>query len=600
MARKSASFSRKWTSAFVGIFLAVFAATHICIYLEMADGLHRQAIFNLTDKTQVLARFCRPLLQEHTRSASDLQRLADNFRGDSKNRITLIYADGVVLADSSRTEAEVLEMDNHLRRPEITAASKQGIGISIRQSLTVRQQMLYVAQAIYDQDKLLGFVRVSLPMKIEQQKLQTLRHNLMSSFLAAFLIVLLTGWIFSRWMSGRMRRLTVAALRQIRGDLTQKIIVDSEDELRTLADSMNHMSAALKNRIREAEEKKIQLAAVLENMAEGVLALNRDGSLVVVNGAAEAMLGIRRDQVIGKSFMESVFNHHLLDVLNQAREKGGLASGEVELHRPAPRLLKVNAVTIPGSPSSIEGLLVLHDMTKIRRLERLRRDFVANVSHELKTPITSLKGFIETLLSGALANREQSEKFLRMMEEDTQRLIRLVNDLLELSKIESGEAVLIKEPMDLAQEIAKVVAKLKHLSDGQGVTLETQIPAGFPRVLADRDKLAQVLLNLTDNAIKFGQAGGHVCFSARQEGREICVSVSDTGQGIPETAIPRVFERFYRVDSGRSRDQGGTGLGLAIVKHLVEAHGGRVWCESQLGKGSTFSFTLPTATLVEG
>ncbi|MBP9865452.1 MAG: PAS domain-containing protein [Candidatus Omnitrophica bacterium] len=594
MARKSASFSRKWTSAFVGIFLTVFAATHIYIYLEMADGLHRQAIFNLTDKTQVLARFCQPLLQKHPPSV-DFQKLADNFRGDSKNRITLINADGTVLADSSRTEAEVLEMDNHLRRPEMTAALQQGVGVSIRQSLTVKKQMLYVARAIHDQGTLLGFVRVSLPMEIEQQKLQMLRHYLMSSFLAAFLIVLLAGWIFSRWMSGRMRRLTVAALRQIRGDLTQKIIVDSEDELRTLADSMNHMSAALKNRIREAEEKKIQLAAVLENMAEGVLALNRDGSLVVVNGAAEAMLGIRRDQVIGKSFMESVFNHHLLDVLNQAREKGGLASGEVELHRPAPRLLKVNAVTIPGSPSSIEGLLVLHDMTKIRRLERLRRDFVANVSHELKTPITSLKGFIETLLSGALNHREQSEKFLRMMEEDTQRLIRLVNDLLELSKIESGEVQLNKEACDLSEEAGKVMVKLRKLADEHGVTLESQISADCPRVLADRDKLAQLFLNFADNAIKFSKPGGKVMFSARQDGVDMQISVSDAGQGIPESSIPRVFERFYRVDTGRSRDQGGTGLGLAIVKHLVEAHGGRVWCESQLGKGSTFSFTLPTA-----
>jgi len=594
MARKPASFSRKWTSAFVGVFLAVFAATHTYIYFEMADGLHRQAIFNLTDKTEILARFCLPLFKNQ-REAAGFQTLAENFRGDSKNRITLVAPDGVVLSDSSKTAAEVQEMDNHLLRPEIRGALQQGVGISIRESLTVRKQMLYAARAVYDAGKLQGFVRVSVPMEIEQQTLQTLRRYLLSSFFVALGIVLLMGWLFSLWMSGRMRRLTVAALRQIRGDLTQKIIVDSEDELRTLADSMNHMSAALKHRIREAEEKKIQLAAVLESMAEGVLALNGDGSLAVVNGAAEAMLGIRREEVLGKSFMESVFNHHLSDLLNQAREQGGIAGGEVEIRRPSPRLLKVNAVTIPGGSASIEGLLVLHDMTKIRRLERLRRDFVANVSHELKTPITSLKGFIETLLSGALANREQSEKFLRMMEEDTQRLIRLVNDLLELSKIESGETQLKTEACDLAEEAAKVMAKLRPLADQQGVILENGIQKGFPKVTADRDKLAQLFLNLADNAIKFSKVGGKVRFFAMQEGREIRVSVADTGQGIPEQAIARVFERFYRVDTGRSREQGGTGLGLAIVKHLVEAHGGTVLCESELGKGSTFSFTLPTA-----
>lgn len=594
MARKPASFSRKWTSAFVGFFLLVFAATHIYIYFEMTDGLHRQAILNLTDKTEILARFCLPLFKSRG-TALDFQALAENFRGDSKNRITLIQADGVVLADSSRTTAEISEMDNHLLRPEISEALRQGVGSSMRQSLTVKMPMLYVARKVASDGQVLGFVRVSLPMEIEQQKLRQLRRYLLSSFAAAFTLVLGVGWLFSLWMSGRMRRLTVAALKLMRGDLTQKIIVDSEDELRTLADSMNHMAAALKNRIRETEDKKIQLAAVLENMAEGVLALNGEGSVVVVNGAAEAMLGIDREEVIGKSFMESVFNHHLSDLLNQARLRGGHAGGEVELRRPVPRLLKVNAVTIAGSPSSIEGLLVLHDMTKIRRLERLRRDFVANVSHELKTPITSLKGFIETLLSGALANREQSEKFLRMMEEDTQRLIRLVNDLLELSKIESGETQLKTEACNLSEEAGKVIAKLQPLAKEQGVLFENDILPDFPKVLADRDKLAQLFLNLTDNAIKFSRAGGTVRFSARQEGSEIRVSVSDRGQGIPEQSIPRVFERFYRVDTGRSRDQGGTGLGLAIVKHLVEAHGGTVACESELGKGSTFFFTLPMA-----
>ena len=337
MARKTASFSRKWTSALVGVFLTIFASTHIYIYLEMADGLHRQAILNLTDKTEILARFCLPLLKNHAK-ASDFRELADNFRGDSRNRITLIQADGAVLADSSMTAAEVQEMDNHLSRPEIAEALRQGVGVSIRQSMTVKKEMLYVAKAV-DDGQLRGFVRVSLPMEIEQQKLQMLRRYLMCAFMVALCSVLLVGWVFSLWMRGRMRRLTVAALRQIRGDLSQKIIVESEDELRTLADSMNHMSSALKNRIREMEDKKIQLAAVLENMAEGVLALNGNGMLVVVNGAAEAMLGIRREEVIGKSFMESIFNHHLSDLLNQARERGGLAGGEVEIRRPTPRLL---------------------------------------------------------------------------------------------------------------------------------------------------------------------------------------------------------------------------------------------------------------------
>lgn len=594
MTRKPASFGRKWALAFVTVFLSIFAVTHLVIYGEISKSLRRQTVEVLMDKTAILERLYGEALKAGLTS-QELMALAKNFSKDSHTRVTLIDNQGRVLAESSETAGAIQEMDNHLIRPEIAMAAREGSGFLARQSMTVRKTMFYAARAVKKDHVISGFVRLSSPIEEEAQKLNALRRYLVTTFLIALGAVLLVGWTFSLWMSGRMRRLTVAALRQMRGDLSQKILIDSEDELRTLADSMNHMGSVLKQRIHETEEKKVQLAAVLENMAEGVLALDSDGTLVVINGAAEIMLGIQRENVLGKSLMESVFNHHLSDLLSEARRMGGRASGEVEIRRPAARLLKVNAVTIPGGGASIEGLLVLHDVSNIRRLERLRRDFVANVSHELKTPITSIKGFIETLLSGALSQREQSEKFLRMMEEDTQRLIRLVDDILELSKIESGEILLKKENCDLSREVEKVIEKLKRLADEQGITLESQIPADCPGVLADRDKLAQLFLNLADNAIKFSLLGGKVLFSARQENSMIQISVSDTGRGIPAQSISRVFERFYRVDTGRSRDQGGTGLGLAIVKHLVEAHGGTVGCESELGKGSTFFFTLPAA-----
>ena len=593
MTAKPASFSQKWTAAFVAVFLAIFAAANFFIYQHAAAVLQHQAEEGLKEKTEIAARLFLPLF-ESKQPAAAFQTLAETWKGRLETRITVIDPQGVVLADSYKSAQEISEMDNHLQRPEVAAALRQGMGMTLRNSLTVRIETLYVARALKNGNQLLGIVRTGMPAEILHARLRNLRALMLASLAAAAAVILMTGWLMGRWMGGRIRRMTVAALRYMRGDFSQKIYIDSDDELRILADSMNHMAATLKNRIREAEEKKLQLSAVLENMAEGVLAVDREGHLVVVNSAAEGLLGIRREDTLGKNFMEAVFNHRLHDMLEEASRKKGLIAGEIEIRRPHPALLKVNAVSIPSEDHSVEGLLVLHDITKIRRLERLRRDFVANVSHELKTPITSIKGFIETLLGGALASREQSEKFLRMMEEDTLRLYRLVQDLLELSKIESGEAPLHKEPCDLAAEAEKTLAKLKLFADEHGVTLENHLrDVPLPRVLADRDKLAQVLLNLTDNAVKFNKTGGRVLLTAETEGGKVRASISDTGPGIPESAIPRIFERFYRVDAGRARDQGGTGLGLAIVKHLVEAHGGEVSCRSELGKGSTFTFWLP-------
>ena len=309
----------------------------------------------------------------------------------------------------------------------------------------------------------------------------------------------------------------------------------------------------------------------------------------------ERILNLRRQEIIGHNLLEVLFDYKIHAMLLDAVRNQQAATQELQWAGPPARSLSASVAGIQDPASAVAGVLVLTDMTQIRKLENLRRDFVANVSHELKTPLTSIHGFIETLLGGALNDRKQSEHFLRLMEEDTARLSRLIQDILELSKIESGQTLLTLAALNLQQESRKAVEKLRPALEQKKITIENKITSAIPEVLADRDKLAQVFLNLLDNAVKFNRSGGSIILSAEQSAGFVRVSIEDSGQGIAPADLPRVFERFYRSDRARARETGGTGLGLAIVKHLVEAHGGRIWFHSEEDHGSTFSFTIPLA-----
>jgi len=360
-----------------------------------------------------------------------------------------------------------------------------------------------------------------------------------------------------------------------------------------LEDTMKGIAVALQERIGEAEAEKTKVSAILDHMAEGVLAIDEQNHVILVNPAAERIFGIQAS-VIGKSILEVTRDDKIDAMVQEAVSKKTIIADELERSYPEERILKAQAIGIAPVGARVRGVLVLSDMTEIRKLERLRYDFVANVSHELRTPLTSVKGFLETLLGGAFRDPEQSKKFLKMMEQDAARLSRLIDDLLELSKIESKKIALNSESLDLRHEIEKAISTCQRLVDEKQVRVENQVPENCPwRVRADQDKVQQILVNLLGNAIKFNREGGSVFLKAEPGPETVRISVEDTGCGIPEIAIARIFERFYRVDKARSREMGGTGLGLAIVKHLVEAHGGEVACASQLDKGSTFSFTLP-------
>ncbi len=355
---------------------------------------------------------------------------------------------------------------------------------------------------------------------------------------------------------------------------------------------INRMASSLRDKISEAEAERAKVSAILNNMVEGVIACDRAKRILIINPSAETIFGGRSKSLLGKNILEATRNPTIDQMIDQAIDRKKIITDEIELHYPEKRILRLNAVGISPAENShsIFAILVVDDVSEMRKLESLRRDFVANVSHELKTPLTSIKGFIETLSTGAMDDKARAKSFLKMMEEDSDRLGRLITDLLELSKIESKEIALRPEILDLHQEIDQILVGFKNVLNEKQITVENKTNSS---VYADRDRFKQILINLTENAIKFNKPQGRITFTSTVSGNQVRFEISDTGTGIPKEMMERVFERFFRIDQARSRDSGGTGLGLAIVKHLVEAHGGQIRCESQLGEGSSFMITLP-------
>jgi len=341
-----------------------------------------------------------------------------------------------------------------------------------------------------------------------------------------------------------------------------------------------------------AVDAKAQQQVLFNSMLEGLLLLDRNRKIYLANRAFKNLFGLKIE-LRGKTIMEALRVHELDDLVNQVEAKGQVLNYELKLPDLSERWLQVNAAAISNSAGEREGtILVFHDLTRLKQLERTREEFVANVSHELRTPLSLIKGYVETLLDGARNNPEVAERFLRIIERNTQRLDLLIQDLLTISALESERIKLVLQPVNLRPLAEKIFADLNSRAENKNMELINELPDLMAK--ADTNRIDQVLANLVDNAIKYGRPHGQVSIGGKKiDGEEIEIHVRDDGPGIPAEALDRVFERFYRVDKARSRDQGGTGLGLSIVKHIVQAHGGKVWVESELGKGATFFFTLP-------
>jgi two-component system phosphate regulon sensor histidine kinase PhoR len=377
------------------------------------------------------------------------------------------------------------------------------------------------------------------------------------------------------------------------GDFSKRIFIRGKDEITDLAKAFNYMSDQIRDRINENAHEKSRLEAVFLSMFDGIMIVDTEGSIMLMNQALKEFLNVDGEP-LGKRPLEIIRNIDVHEVLNKTLHMDkGVYSKEITVFVPDEKILLVHATPIIRNNKTEGVVLVFHDITNLRRLEKVRQDFVANVSHELRTPMTSIKGYAETLLEGALDDKENARDFLKIIYADSDRLARLIEDILDLSKIESGKMKMVLKPCALKPIIEKVVSSLSKQIQEKAIQVSIQVVEDVPQVVADEVRMSQVFFNLVDNAVKYSEQEGRVDISVRVKGSSIVVEIKDTGIGIPEQDLSRVFERFYRVDKARSREQGGTGLGLSIVKHIMQAHKGEISVQSTLGQGSTFTLSIP-------
>ena len=515
-----------------------------------------------------------------------LDALAKRLGEQIDARVTIIARDGTVLGDSTENPAT---MENHSDRPEVieALASAEGTGSDVRRSETLDRDMMYVAAVIAPEGETVGVARVALPLTKINAAMGHINAAIAVGALVAVALGIMLAFQITRITVDPIRRLTRISKDMAEGNLNQEIVVPSRDEVGDLARAFNRMAAKLKEAMTLVTTERDRMAIVLESMGDAIFVVDGEGRITMTNKAAGKVLQIPRESAIGRHFIEAVRDHEIDALLQRCLEKREQQTGLVEV-RSRKQLLGVISTPFQEDKGC---LLLIQDLTELRKLETVRRDFVANLSHELRTPIASLKALGETLQEGAIDQPAVARDFVGKMNVEVDRLAQMVQEMGELSRIESGEAPLHRSPLDVAEVAARAVERLKAQADRAGLVLETKIASNLPRVSADGARIEQVLVNLIHNAIKFTLPGGRINISVKAEHDKLIVSVSDTGVGISEDDLPRVFERFYKAD--RARAGGGTGLGLAIAKHVVEAHGGRIWVESAEGRGATFSFSIP-------
>jgi two-component system, OmpR family, phosphate regulon sensor histidine kinase PhoR len=546
----------------------------------------------LVTQAALLQDVFSPLL-DGASGGTSLQARAQRSARRLGARVTVIAADGQVLAESDRESTR--DIENHAGRPEVREALAGGVGSDVRRSATLGRDLLYVAVPLEREGRQRAVLRLAFPIQDVAEARALVRRTLAVGALLAIGVAVVIGRFVSRRITRPLRGMEGAARRMAEGDLAQTVPVVGADEIAALGVALNRTAVALREKIEHLGDEQTKVRTILDGMIEGVVALDDRGRLLLLNPAARAMFGVENGSPEGRSFLEVIRQKDLLDVVEEVRGSGAPARQELELGPPVNRVVAARGAPLGLGPGAPGVLLVLNDVTELRRLERVRSEFVANVSHELRTPLTCIKGYLETLLDGALDDRAHARRFLEVAGTHAERLDRLIDDLLELSNIESGRVTLVPMRLDLGDVVAGVEAMFERQTVQSRLTLERAVPPGLA-VRADRDRLVQILVNLVDNAVKFTPEGGQVRIDAALVAAgQVEVRVRDTGIGIPSTDLPRITERFYRVDKTRSREVGGTGLGLAIVKHLVQAHGGELRIESALGHGTTVSFTLPAA-----
>ena len=509
-------------------------------------------------------------------------------------RLTVIRADGVVIADS---EKEPGSMDNHANRPEILAARSHGIGMATRFSDTLRVEMMYVALPLWSGDELVGYIRTAYPLSTIENRLTHIRTAVVFAAGLSATAALLIGFLLAQHFVKPLTAMTAVAESMASGNYDQRLTTSRNDEIGTLAKALNRMAESCREQMETIKTDRNKLAVILSGMTEGVVAVNEDGRVMHLNEAAERLLSAPRAESLGRPIWEITRVREVSEMLSAAlRDKTEIQRNLQVTSREKIRFIEMRASPLYGGQGTLVGAVaVLRDVTELHRLETVRREFVANASHELKTPITAIRGLVETLIDDKELDYSRRERFLCKIKEQSLRLSSIVTDLLTLSRLESESNEMRRVAVDLREVILATAKTFAAMAEDRGIAMETQVPNASVEVLGDEEALCQVVSNLLDNAIKYTPEGGRVWVRLYLQGADAVIEVQDTGVGIEPKDRERIFERFYRVDKARSRELGGTGLGLSIVKHIAISHGGRVTVDSTPGMGSTFRVFLPLA-----
>ncbi len=577
-------------------FAFLIITTAAIVGFSVAKRIQTESLRDLDDSLRSQAALLRDIAAEafvdgsSSKAQGDFQRLG----ADLGPRFTAIRSDGVVAADSEKNPEN---MNNHAGRPEVVQAAEKGIGTTSRHSETLGLRMRYLALPVTEDGQIVGYVRAALSLQSIEERLDRLKSIVLLGAVLAALVGLALGWAFAQRITEPIRSMTLVAESLADGHLDRRVDVESEDEIGKLGQALNRMGREIRGRIEKTTEERNQLQTVLSSMEEGVIAVDSEERITHMNSAAGRILKISPEECVRRPLWEAVRVTQLIEIMRGALKESKESQGEICIPKDSRDLqMVVRGRPLMDSKGGNAGVvLVFHDVSDLRRLEEVRKDFVANVSHEIKTPLTTIVGAVETVIDDPDMTEESRTRFLEKARAQSARLSAIVTDLLALSRVESGQDKLEREPWDLRGPVNESIEAFGALAGQGGLRLEVATSSDPVTVMGVWETFREIIDNLLDNALKYTPEGGRVSVRLSQQDGQAVLEVQDSGIGIDARSQRRIFERFYRVDKARSRELGGTGLGLSIVKNTVSALGGEVSVESALGQGSTFKVLLPLA-----
>jgi len=575
---------------YAGYVVLIFLSTAIVGGLIIRKSYH-DSLAETARTIKARAIMLEDMINHSSKNPDELQKRVLALGKKTGTRLTVINANGVVMADS-REKPE--NMDNHAGRPEVMAALSRGFGTVTRFSDTLGVTMMYYAIPVNNDGLKYGFVRTSVSLISINKRLANNRNTVILGAGVSVFVALLLGFFIARSFARPLSSITEVAESIADGDYSKRLPTTGKDEIGKLAQAFNRMAESSLLRMESIDTDRNNLLAVLSGMIEGVVAVDKQERVVHINEAAEGILGITAASSVGKPLWEVTRLVDVCQTVSGTLRNASEITKELRIPgSPADRVVEIQSSPIRDSEGNLAGaVVVLHDISELERLETMRRDFIANVSHELKTPITAIRGLVETLISDRRMEPEKHERFLQKIANQSMRLSSIVTDLLTISRLESGK-ILERKLFDLRRAIVNPVHSLTATGENRGVKMEMDIPDDPVSIVGDEESLCEAVNNLLDNGLKYSREGGDVFVRLYRKEETVVIEVEDTGAGIEKRDQQRIFERFYRVDKARSRELGGTGLGLSIVKHIAISHGGSVFVESAPGQGSTFRIVLP-------